>query len=170
MLLCRASLGQLNDAGLSVLMMAAYCQDVKVLQLLIKSGADVNRTSAEGKSALWFAITAAQREATAAHQQNPKHSACWSRDTAAMLLSNGADVNAADHAGMTPLMLAASIHSDTHATPVIELLCQYGARAELQDNRGETALMKAAATGPFTSANLSLQTISSGGLAPSNMQ
>jgi len=61
MLLCRASLGQLNDTGLTALMMAASCQDLIVLQLLIRSGADVNLTSAEGKSALWFAVTASLR-------------------------------------------------------------------------------------------------------------
>jgi len=54
-------------------------------------------------------------------------------------------------------MLAASIPSETHATPLIELLCQNGARAQLRDNRGETAPMKAAATGCITSANLLLQ-------------
>ena len=156
-MLCRASLGLVCDTGLSALMVAATRQDAQVLQLLIRSGADVNLTSAEGKNALWFAITAAQEEAAAARQHDQASSAWWSRDIAAMLLSNGAHVNAADHAGMTSLMLAASITSDFHATPLIELLCQHGARAELQDNRGETALVKAAATGPFTSATLLLQ-------------
>jgi len=37
-----------------------------------------------------------------------------------MMLSNGADVNAADHAGITPLMLAASIPSPIHAATLIE--------------------------------------------------
>ncbi len=72
-------------------------------------------------------------------------------------LSNRAIVNAADNADITPQMLAASIQSDTYATPLIELLCQNGAEAELQDHTGETALMKAAATGPMTSATLLLQ-------------
>ena len=67
-----------------------------------------------------------------------------------MMLSNGADVNAADHAGITPLMLAASIPSPIHAATLIELLCQNGARAQLHDKRGETALMKATATGSTT--------------------
>ncbi len=73
-----------------------------------------------------------------------------------MLLSNGANSNAADNAGIRPQMLAASIPSETHATPLIELLYQK-ARAQLHKNRGETALMKAAATGCITSANLLLQ-------------
>ena len=71
-----------------------------------------------------------------------------------MLLSNGADVNAADHAGITPLMLAASIPSPIHAATLIELLSQNGARAQLCDKTGETVMMKAAVTGSTTSANL----------------
>ncbi|DBA85289.1 TPA: hypothetical protein ACH3X2_005982 [Trebouxia sp. C0005] len=74
-----------------------------------------------------------------------------------MLLSNHANVNAADNAGIMPQMPTASIPSDTHTTPLIELLCQNGARAQLRDTKGETALMKAAANSFITAANVSLQ-------------
>lgn len=60
-------------------------------------------------------------------------------DLVGRLINLGADVNAADRSGQTPLMTAAQ-----HGTPeVVELLLRRGARANLWNQRGETALHRA---------------------------
>ncbi|KAL0042115.1 hypothetical protein WJX77_003727 [Trebouxia sp. C0004] len=161
----KASLGQLGDSGRGDpdVMIAIHLlltlsrsevpehashQHAKVLQILTRSGADVKSKSAEGKSALWFVETFV--EARGGNWYIPAETSTYS------MLSYGADVNAT--AGITPLMLAASIPSPTYATPLIELLCQNGATAQLRDKRAETAPTKAAATKSLTAANLLLQT------------
>ncbi len=62
-------------------------------------------------------------------------------ETARLLLAHGADVNARDATGDTPLLVAAR----RGAAPVIEVLLDAGADTALVDTRGGTALMLAVA-------------------------
>ncbi|MEZ0262104.1 MAG: ankyrin repeat domain-containing protein [Alphaproteobacteria bacterium] len=57
-------------------------------------------------------------------------------DVMEMLLSRGADINAADDAGMTPLMFAA-LHNKSDC---LALLISKGADADMKDTRGLTAI------------------------------
>ncbi len=58
-----------------------------------------------------------------------------------VLIAGGADVNAVDHFGYTPLMYAATIDYGDSST-VTELL-KAGADPNLKDKKGETALAHA---------------------------
>jgi ankyrin repeat protein len=59
-------------------------------------------------------------------------------DTVKFLLDSGADVNAKDVRGMTPLMLA--IASDRHNPEIIKMLLDKGADVNIKSKAGETAL------------------------------
>ena len=63
-----------------------------------------------------------------------------------MLLDSGADVNAKDMRGMTPLMLA--VATDRQDPAVIRMLLDHGADPNLKSNLGETALDWARKVGP----------------------
>jgi ankyrin repeat protein len=56
-----------------------------------------------------------------------------------VLLAKGADVNARDNTGGTPLILAA-FEGRTNA---VQILLAHGADVNAKDNKGETALMAA---------------------------
>lgn len=62
----------------------------------------------------------------------------------AVLINYGANVNAIDSEGCTPLMYVATANNDLDG-PLIQLLCAAGADLQLTDMYGETALLKAAA-------------------------
>jgi ankyrin repeat protein len=64
------------------------------------------------------------------------------------LLKNGADVNIQNKIGRTPLIGTCNLngfHSD-RIIKVIKLLFKWGAKLDLQDSQGRTALIKAALT------------------------
>ena len=63
------------------------------------------------------------------------------RDMVALLLARGADVNARDRQGMTPLMYAAgAIDAGVNPVPVIEALLAAKADIDARAANGETAL------------------------------
>lgn len=66
----------------------------------------------------------------------------WSHDlqTAKKLISNGADVNSADEAGNTPLLLELSTCFGT-SEEALEFLCKNGADIHHKNHRGQNALM-----------------------------
>lgn len=64
------------------------------------------------------------------------------------LVKNGADVNAKDAHGWTPLMNAAA----TNCIVNIAILVQFGADLDIQDHEGRTALMLAAGWGKLQAA------------------
>jgi ankyrin repeat protein len=74
-----------------------------------------------------------------------------------MLLDAGADPNAQPVGGQTPLLMAVEGAGQTPATAVIQLLLERGARVNVPDMQGETALHKAARAGNLELAKLLLQ-------------
>lgn len=104
---------------------AAKEQDAATVRVLLKQGADVNATLADGSSALLWA-------------------AQWNDvPTAALLLKAGAGVNVANDYGATPLSTAATNGS----AAMVRLLLGAGARPNTALPSGETALMTAARSG-----------------------
>jgi len=91
---------------------------LKIIELLIKSGANVDEADNLGETALMFAST----------RNNKK--------IAKILIENGADVNKKDKFGKTALMLAAQNNNDK----IVELLIKNGAKVDETDNDGKTAL------------------------------
>ena len=65
-----------------------------------------------------------------------------------VLLESGAELNLADTEGTTPLAAAAEGTAYMpNDTPLVEALLEKGAKDEVQDSRGRTALNRAAAEG-----------------------
>jgi ankyrin repeat protein len=112
--------------GMTALHWATYQDDVELVTLLVRAGANV-------KAANRYGVT-------------PLSLACTNGDGAMveMLLKAGADPNAALPGGETPLMTAAR----TGAVQSVQALVSRGANVDSKDERrGQTALMWAAAEG-----------------------
>jgi ankyrin repeat protein len=105
---------------------AAKARRIEAVRALIRDGVDVNARFGDDSTALHWA-------------------AYWDdRETVDLLLSAGAQVNAADDHGITPLWLACA-NGATAAT--IDRLIKAGASVDVRHSSGETALMSAARTG-----------------------
>jgi len=95
------------------------------IAVLLKNGADVNASQADGMAALHWA---------AYHDDSPM---------ATLLVKAGANVKAANRYGVTPLSLACTNGN----TEIVDLLLKAGADPNTTLHGGETALMTAARTG-----------------------
>ncbi len=110
-------------SGETPLLLAVRLDKIKIVEMLLDEGADVNKADNTGYTPL---ITAIQ----------------YSDDTKLvdMLLDKDADVNKADNAGYTPLMFAVSNNNEI----IVETLLIANADVDRQDNNGGTALIFAA--------------------------
>jgi ankyrin repeat protein len=122
--------------GLTPLHAAAYLSRREIVDLLIRKGAKVNARSKDGATPVHRAI---ERFAGA----RSGHRALTSEAESAsmmivvkLLLAGGADVNAADASGVTPLILAAS----SGQNDLVELLLVHGAAVNAKDYEGAGAL------------------------------
>lgn len=104
---------------------AAEKKDRAKLSGLLKQGADVNASQADGMTALHWAVY---------HDDH---------ETATLLIRAGANVKAANHYAVTPLSLACTNGN----AEMVELLLKAGADPNTTLHGGETALMTAARTG-----------------------
>ena len=119
-----AAIGVAADLG-QQLVNAAADQDKTAIRALLRQGANVNATRADGATALLWA----------AH---------WNDlETVDLLLHAGAKVNVADDHGVTPLAQAA----ENGSFPMIERLLKAGADPNAAEISGRTPLMIAAHTG-----------------------
>ncbi|HNY12085.1 MAG TPA: ankyrin repeat domain-containing protein, partial [Candidatus Wallbacteria bacterium] len=116
------SLGALINKAVSgsVSRMADNDKNYELIELAVRSGADINFPDEWGKTALMRAVW---------HEKNIK--------LAELLLNSGADVNAADNEGVTALMIAAGSYRNQKMT---SLLIKKGAKNNLKDKAGRTAL------------------------------
>jgi len=101
---------------------AIYCKNPEIFRLLISKGATINRGGNGG---------------------TPLHSAAGSnkKENVALLISLGANVNARDARGNTPLMRASRFYAS------VEVLLQAGADINARNNEGKTALILSAQYG-----------------------
>ena len=94
--------------------------DLEVVRTLLDLGADVNGSAADPWSPLDSAV----------HNNNVA--------LARLFIERGANVNAIGKTGYTPLLFAASI--DFGDTEMMELLLKAGARVDIKNSAGKTAL------------------------------
>ncbi len=121
-----------DRAGNTALMGAASGNHVANVKLLLDNRADVNAASTEGGQV--------KNGAIALKQLTPllMSAAFGSTDLVETLLDAGAQVNAKDVRGMTPLMLG--VASETQNAEVVKLLVAEGADLNAKSNAGETVL------------------------------
>lgn len=110
--------------GVTAMMFAAICGSTEVIDRLTEAGADVNAQDLGGRSVLLEALTTENDIPVSTIQS---------------LVEAGAAPNIRISGGVTPLMLAATGEPD-----VLQMLIDAGADVNAQDDRGRTALMRAA--------------------------
>ena len=128
----RANVNALTDDNRTPLMLA--CEYGHLVNCLLQNGAYVDFQDDDGQTALYLA-TYSERNRF---------------DNLSSLIRYGADVNTADIRKCTPLMQASQFCDVEEVT----LLIEHGAKVELQDQNGDTALHYAARVEKATSANL----------------
>ena len=126
-----ANVNGLTNDNRTPLMLA--CESGNLVNCLLQNGAYVDFQDDDGQTALYLAT----------------YSECNCFDNLSSLIRYGADVNTADIRKCTPLMRASQFCDVEEVT----LLIEHGAKVELQDQNGDTALHYAARVGKETSAN-----------------
>lgn len=148
-----------KQTGGTALFYASANGHTEVVRSLLRAGADANAVDYKGNTPLCYALNTSFLnteipglliERGALTQQLQQHNAFMCIEHSAMskayielLLSRGANVNAANSDGYTPLMKFAYDGN----SPVVEELIDYGARVDAVDIRGRTALSEAVSQG-----------------------
>jgi ankyrin repeat protein len=166
LMLAKGAIADVKDTrGNTALMYAAQTGDVEMMRALTDQDADVNASNAQGATPLGNAVCSnrigavklllakgAKPNAAMASLGMVRHGPIalgnlsplmaaapyGSAEMVGELLKAGADVNARDVRGMTPLML--SVASETQDIDVVKLLLKAGAEPNIKSVAGETAL------------------------------
>jgi ankyrin repeat protein len=117
--------------GQTPFLRAALSADLEALDLLLRHGADPHLSTPAGTTPL-MAAAGVNWVVAQTYTVSPQAQL----DTVAFLLGLGADVNATNSMGLTALLGAANRGSNA----IIELLVEHGARLDVQDREGRTAL------------------------------
>jgi hypothetical protein len=134
-----ATVDRLDSNGNSALFVAAYCGWHEAISILLDAGAEVALPGA-GETALHRAAYGGKcdREINLLEPRNP-FAPEGHTEALRVLLSHGADVNALDEAGWSPLMYAmGGGHAD-----VVQLLLEAGADVNITAVDGATAIQLA---------------------------
>lgn len=107
---------------MSPLICAAESDNVKVVEVLLKHGANVNGKGVDGKTALMGAV-------------NRRNFAM-----AEMLIKSGANVNAQDNNGDSVLEYASNGSCSADGEKMVKYLLQNGANRDIRNNQGKTPL------------------------------
>ena len=108
---------------------AARVPDVGIMRALVSAGADPRLTVEDGTTPLMAAVGMVQNDARLAEEGS-------ALEVVKFLVELGADVNAVNRTGQT------AFHGSARAgwTSIVQFLADHGARLEIKDKRGRTAL------------------------------
>ena len=129
-----------DNTGETVLMAAASGVSDRKLQMLLAAGADLKATNDEGETSLMKAVQLQ-------HSVSPQDRLPMIQ----LLVKNGANVNATDKRGNSPLLLSVVQYMSEAGgiishPEVVKFLLDQGANVQTTDAQGKTALMMAAVT------------------------
>lgn len=139
---------------------AAYTGRWERIEFLLNNGADINQRDEKGRTALYHAACMANQldivkrllargaDITLGWEDDtPLYGAvCYSHyEVAKVLIDSGADVNVQVHEGMTPLHIAITLTYEPGVKGIVEYLLTHGARIDIRDDTGATALDAAVA-------------------------
>src|SRR5262249_43640068 len=133
----RAKLDRGDDtmlgAGTTPLLRAAKAGDVVAMRVLLDKGADVKAANRNGINPLMAAagLGTKEEDTTGRHKTQPE-----AIEAIKLCLDAGVDVNAVDGSGRTALYGAALQGFDQ----VVQFLAEHGAKLDLKDRQGRTAL------------------------------
>jgi ankyrin repeat protein len=120
-------------AGTTPLLRAAKAGDTPVVKLLLENGANPKMSTRNGVNAIMIAANVATREEDmTGRNKTPKDAI----ETIALLVAAGTDINGADNQGRTAAHGAAL----WGLTDVVKFLHKNGAKLDVMDKRGFTAL------------------------------
>ena len=126
----RVNINKGDDRGRTALHWAVRRGDLAKVKLLLQHGANPNITSQSGSNSLYFAAQSGHASVID------------------LLLQYGVEVNQSNSAGLTPLMMQCLLRTAYPAC--VQHLIDGGAKINLQDYQGATALMYAAFCGSPT--------------------
>ena len=127
-----APVDQANKQGITPLLAAVFNGNIKMVETLLAAGGDVHHIDRSGKGAMVYAAGKGYLQ------------------IAELLHAHGVDINAIYGNGLTALMWAAGHSNDVPLRDGVEFvgwILQQGAHLDAADNRGQTAVMIAAARG-----------------------
>jgi hypothetical protein len=120
-------------AGTTPLIRAAKAADHVAMKLLFEKGADPNLMNRNGVTALMAAAGVGTSDADTTGRVKPQPDII---ESIKLCLAAGADINAADSNGRTALFGAAQQGFDK----VVQFLADNGAKADIKDRNGRTAM------------------------------
>ncbi|KAB8214873.1 ankyrin repeat-containing domain protein [Aspergillus novoparasiticus] len=124
-----------DNAGLTPLHIAVKLGHPQMVDLLLRHGADANAADRDGVTPVFVAHRGQVNCKTPLQARTPLHAACAATKeatTVQLLLDHGAEVDAADNHGFTPLFYAAGNGSPA----IVELLIQYNAQVNATQKEG----------------------------------
>ncbi|MBP3366559.1 MAG: ankyrin repeat domain-containing protein [Treponema sp.] len=123
-----------------------YWSNPAAMKILIDAGADVNRVTDESERTLLFeAIYGAYMSEEGFKTGGGIHGTPYVIESIRLLIASGANVNARDEHGNTPLHQASmSFRGFTDLPEIIHILLDAGVNVDARNNEGKTPLMRAA--------------------------
>lgn len=151
----KADLNSRNIKGRTPLMAAASRGSLKLLKILLDSGANIDDLDDDGKTALMYAVDNHPNITSELMKRKADINVKTNNGMTAFLLAvkngdffsmrllaeGGVDVNQKNNKGETALMIMDRRPINTNVGEVIDYLISEGARIDEQDNNGNTALM-----------------------------